>query len=407
MKFSVALAAALAGEEPTLAGASALLSARGEQLEAMGQAADKMRKAQVGEVVTYVVNRNINFTNVCIKRCHFCAFSDDLRGGKGYFLPLDEIIRRAEQARAMGATEICVQAGLVPELDAPGYLRITESLKTACPELHLHAWSPEEIKHGARQSRITVRDFLADLKRAGLDSIPGTSAEILDDSIRKRLAVGRITSAQWLDVIRHAHELGLPSTSTMMFGHLESAVDQAGHLLTLRRLQQQTGGFTEFVPLAFVHHQAPLFSSNPDVRPGPCADERRAVYAASRLLLGDCIPNLQVSWVKEGLQASQKLLAYGVNDVGGTLVNESISTAAGAPHGQMQAPAQLLDLIAGSGRPAQQRDTLYRPISSAASRPWDEDYGDWQRLRDEPDFAYGASGNPSRSAAVSTSQAKP
>ena len=271
MNLGAAIDAALSGKPPSLAAATALLSARGDDLERLRQAADALRLEQVGERVTYVVNRNINFTNVCIKRCHFCAFSDDLRGGSGYFLPLHEVVRRAEEARAMGATEICIQAGLAPELDASRYLAITEAVKAATPELHLHAWSPEEIKHGAKQSRLSIKAFIADLKSAGLDSMPGTSAEILDDGLRRQLAVGRITTEQWLTVIRSAHELGIPTTSTMMFGHLEDAADQARHLLTLRQQQSETGGFTEFVPLAFVHADAPLFTASAGVRPPSAA----------------------------------------------------------------------------------------------------------------------------------------
>jgi 7,8-didemethyl-8-hydroxy-5-deazariboflavin synthase CofH subunit len=407
MKLRRAIDDALDGKQPSLAGATTLLEARGSDLETLRQAADALRIEQVGDRVTYVVNRNINFTNVCIKRCHFCAFSDDLRTGSGYFLPLQEVVRRAEEARAMGATEICIQAGLAPELDARSYLAITEAVKTAVPELHLHAWSPEEIKHGAKQSQLSIKSFLADLKSAGLDSLPGTSAEILDDALRRRLAVGRITSAQWLEVVRSAHELELPTTSTMMFGHLETAQDQAGHLLTLRHLQSQTGGFTEFVPLAFVHADAPLFSASSEVRPGPSAEERRAVYAASRLILGSQIKNLQVSWVKEGMAEAKELLRFGVNDLGGTLINESISTSAGAPHGQRQSPQALAELIVSAGRQAQQRNTLYQAIEARPAAPWRSDYGSWQELRDDERFAYKASGKPSRSAAVSTSQASP
>ena len=407
MIFEEALAQASLGEGVSLKSAASLLSARGENLRLMMQLADQKRADQVGNTVTYVVNRNINFTNVCIKRCHFCAFSDGLRTGLGYFLPLEEIVRRAIQARSMGATEVCIQAGLVPELNASKYLQITEAVKNAVPELHIHAWSPEEIKHGAKQSRMSIRSFLSDLKTAGLDSLPGTSAEILDDQLRRRLAVGRLTTAQWIDVIQTAHELGLPTTATMMFGHLETAFDQARHLLTLRRVQQRTGGFTEFVPLAFVHHQAPLFASQSDVRPGPSSEERLAVYSASRLILGDQIPNLQVSWVKEGMDRAAELLKAGANDLGGTLINESISVAAGSVHGQRQTPEALAQVAQGVGRPFQQRNTLYQSVEDSNSSNWSQDYGSFFDLRNDKRFTYQLSGRPSKSARVSISHASP
>jgi FO synthase subunit 2 len=409
MKPSEAIAYAEAGLTPTLESATGLVSARGADLERLRVLADHQRQMQVGDAVTFVVNRNINFTNVCIKKCHFCAFSDDLRGDQGYFLPVHEMVRRAQQAKQMGATEICIQAGLAPELDASRYLAMTEAIKNACPDLHLHAWSPEEIKHGARRSGLSIRAFLTDLKAAGLDSVPGTSAEILDDAVRRRLAVGRLTSAQWIEVIRSAHELGIPTTATMMFGHLETAEHQAGHLLTLRRIQEQTGGFTEFVPLSFVHHDAPLFSRSKDVRPGPCAEERRAVYAASRVILGGLINNLQVSWVKEGMAVASELLGYGVNDLGGTLINESISTAAGAGHGERQTPDDLVALIEAAGRRAQQRNTLYQALERTAGLGWDDaqSLGSLEALRGDESYRYSPSGKPTRSAGTSRSHARP
>lgn len=407
MSFEEILATAAQGDSLSLDACAALLSARGDQLRMMMRVADLKRAEQVGDTVTYVVNRNINFTNVCIKRCHFCAFSDDLRGDLGYFLPLEEVVRRAKEARRMGATEVCIQAGLAPELDASAYLKITEAVKTAVPDMHLHAWSPEEIKHGAKQSRMDVRSFLLDLKAAGLDSLPGTSAEILDDQLRRRLAVGRITTAQWIAIIQTAHELGLPTTSTMMFGHVETALDQARHLLIIRQLQERTGGFSEFVPLAFVHQQAPLFAAHSDVRSGPCDEERLAVYSASRLILGDLIPNLQVSWVKEGLTRAAELLQAGANDLGGTLINESISTAAGSGHGQRQTPEALAQVAQGIGRPTQQRTTLYQPVISSTSDHWNSDYGSFFELRTDQRFTYQSTGKPSKSARVSISHASP
>lgn len=407
MTFEEALARAAQGDHLSLDASALLLAARGDHLRAMIKIADRKRAEQVGDSVTYVVNRNINFTNVCIKRCHFCAFSDGLRSDLGYFLPLEEVVRRAQEARTMGATEVCIQSGLAPELNASTYIKITETVKNAVPGLHVHAWSPEEIKHGAKQSRISIRSFLADLKTAGLDSLPGTSAEILDDRLRRRLAVGRITSQQWIDIVQTAHELDLRTTATMMFGHIETSLDQARHLLTLRRVQQRTGGFTEFVPLAFIHHQAPLFTSRNDVRAGPSIEERLAVYSASRLILGDLIPNLQVSWVKEGLSRAATVLQAGANDLGGTLINESISTAAGSVHGQRQTPENLAKVAQGIGRPVQQRNTLYQPIENSSSSSWGPDYGSFFELRKDQRFAYRSTGKPSKSARVSISQASP
>ena len=407
MRFAEALAQLEAREEPSLEVAQALLEARGGDLERLVSSADRRRREQVGDEVTFVVNRNINFTNVCTKRCHFCAFSDHVQSGRGYLLPRTEIVRRAREAEAMGATEICIQAGLAPELDADEYLAITAAVKEAVPSLHLHAWSPEELKHGARRSQRSLRSLVKQLKDAGLDSVPGTSAEILVDTVRKKLAVGRITTEQWIEVIETVHSLGIRTTATMMFGHIESAREQAIHLLTLRSIQARTGGFTEFVPLAFVHEEAPLFADQPGVRPGPSDAERLAVYATSRLVLGDLIPNLQVSWVKEGDQRTQKLLEAGANDLGGTLINESISTAAGAPFGQLKTPEELIGLAASVGRQAVQRDTLYRPTEATASSSWRADYGDFFTLRASDAFAYRPAGKASQSARVSTSQAKP
>jgi FO synthase subunit 2 len=325
-------------------------------------AADQLRREQVGDVVTYVVNRNINFTNVCVKTCQFCAFSRDLRSEQGYFLDNAEVIRRAAQAFELGATEVCMQAGLAPTTDGRHYIDLCRAVKTALPDLHLHAFSPEEVKYGATRARMTIRDYLAELKDVGLGSLPGTSAEILDDELRDRISPGRITTAQWIEVIRSAHELGIPTTSTMMFGHVESATDRMRHMDLLRSIQRDTGGFTEFVPLSFVHEEAPLFVRQkvPGVQPGPTGDEVVGVYAVARLMLGPSFRNIQASWVKEGLRTAQWLLSCGVNDLGGTLINESISTAAGASHGQLMTPATLRRTIRDAGRPPAQRSTTYR-----------------------------------------------
>ena len=261
----------------------------------------------------------------------------------------------------MGATEVCLQAGLSPNLDGDSYIELCRIVKAAVPEIHIHAFSPEEVKFGASLKRVSFSEYLAELKAAGLGSLPGTSAEILDDRLRKTISPTRITTQEWIDVVTSAHSLGIPTTSTMMFGHLESVADRMHHMDLLRRIQRETGGITEFVPLSFVHEEAPLFARSdvPGVRPGPTGDDVLRLYAIARLMLGADIPNLQASWVKEGLRTSQLLLSCGVNDLGGTLMNESISTAAGARHGQLMTPATLRRIIRDAGRQPAQRDTTY------------------------------------------------
>ena len=326
--------------------------------------ADHLRRQAVGETVAYVVNRNINFTNVCIKRCGFCAFSRTYRAEETYYLPIEEIVRRAAEAQRLGATEVCIQAGLPPDMPGDLYIQICRALKDALPELHIHAFSPEEILYGARRSEMTIREYLRELREAGIGSLPGTSAEILDDDLRERISPGRISTAQWKNVITTAHALGIPTTSTMMYGHLETPQQIARHLLLLRDLQRQTGGFTEFVPLGFIHAQAPMYLQNrtADLQPGPTGFTTLKIHAISRLVLNQDIPNLQVSWVKEGLKIAQACLAAGANDLGGTLMNESISTAAGAEHGQMLSPEALRRCIQDAGRVAAERSTLYQVL---------------------------------------------
>ena len=350
--------------------AEAVVLLREAPLEALREAADTLRREQVGDAVTYVVNRNINFTNVCAKSCHFCAFARGRRSDDGYFLPIEEVVRRALEARDLGATEVCIQAGLAPVVDGDFYLRLLRAVKRAAPELHVHGFSPSEIAWGARRSG-DVRGLLAALRDAGLGSLPGTAAEVLDDGVRRRLAPGRLSTARWVEVISTAHELGIPTTSTLMFGHLEDLEHQVAHMALLRDLQRRTGGFTEFVPLAFVHGEAPLFARSTGVRPGPGARELKALYAVARLMLGRDIPNLQASWVKQGLPLAVELLDWGCNDLGGTLMNESISTSAGAGHGQVLRPAVLRRAIRAAGREAAERTTLYRRRPPRRSHPLD------------------------------------
>lgn len=277
-------------------------------------------------------------------------------------LPPSEIARRAEEAAAYGATEVCLQAGLAPGVSASLYTDVLVAVKERVPSMHVHAYSPEEVKYVARLAGQTIPEVLRDLKAAGLGSLPGTSAEILDDELRRQLAPGRITVAEWTHVLRSAHELGIPTTSTMMFGHLDRPVHVARHLLHVRALQRETGGITEFVPLSFVHEEAPRLASRPGVRPGPSREEVVVVHALSRVALGNDVPHLQVSWVKEGLHAAGELLGAGVNDLGGTLMNESISTQAGAAYGQIATPAALRAIARAAGRQPAQRDTRYRLV---------------------------------------------
>ncbi len=357
----VLLERCLHGQDLTWQEALPLCQVEGADLTALCGTADELRRQQAGDVVTYVVNRNINFTNVCVKACRFCAFSRTQRSSEGYFLDEEEVVRRALQAHSLGATEVCIQAGLAPGIDGQLYIRLCRAIKAAAPGLHLHAFSPEEIKYGAGLAKLSFREYLQALKEAGLGSLPGTSAEVLDDAVRARIAPGRITTAEWLEVIRSAHAVGLPTTSTLMFGHIETDAQRLRHLDTLRALQHETGGFTEFVPLSFVHQEAPMHVRHliPELRPGPSVDDVTRLYAIARILLGKSFRNIQASWVKQGLAHAQALLSCGVNDLGGTLINESISTAAGASHGQFVSPYRLRQTIFAAGRQPAQRNTLY------------------------------------------------
>jgi 7,8-didemethyl-8-hydroxy-5-deazariboflavin synthase CofH subunit len=361
----------LDGGEPTVGEGIELCAVNGRELHALLAVADELRRRQAGDEVAYVVNRNINFTNVCVKACRFCAFSRTQRSEEGYFLPVDEIVRRALEAQSVGATEVCLQAGLAPGLDPNFYVELVRALKRAAPELHLHAFSPEEVKYAAELRRQPVRELLAELRDAGLGSLPGTSAEVLDDELRHRIAPGRITTAEWIEVVTSAHALGLPTTSTLMYGHVESDAQRIAHLDRLRVIQKETHGFTEFVPLSFVHQEAPMHVKHylPDLRPGPTGNEVARLYAISRLMLGPSLRNIQVSWVKEGIRLAQWLLSCGANDLGGTLINESISTSAGAAHGQLQTPADLRRIIREAGRVPVQRDTRYRRLRAYAPLP--------------------------------------
>jgi 7,8-didemethyl-8-hydroxy-5-deazariboflavin synthase CofH subunit len=364
VKTAAILDRALSDRDLSIDEAALLFDAEGPDLLAMIAAADHLRAQTVGDVVTYVVNRNINFTNVCVKACGFCAFSRGHLAEEGYFLPTEEIIRRAQEAHDLGATEVCVQAGLAPRLDGWHYVNLCRALKEALPSLHIHGFSPEEVLYGSTLTGVSIREYLAALKGAGVGSLPGTSAEILVDEIRHQVSPGRIGTAQWIDLIQTAHGLGIPTTSTIMYGYIESSRHKAIHLDILREIQKRTGGITEFVPLSFVYEEAPMFHRKPPagLRQGASGAEVMKMYAVSRLMLNNYIPNLQVSWVKEGPKLSQIALLAGANDFGGTLINESISTAAGASYGQLMKPSQFRGLIREMGRIPAERSTTYQKI---------------------------------------------
>jgi len=355
---------ALAGQDLSVDEATTLFEAEGAELLAMLAAADQLRAQTVGDVVSYVINRNINFTNVCVKQCGFCAFSRGHLAEEGYFLPIDEIIRRATEARDLGASEVCIQAGLAPGMDGWHYVKLCRAVKDALPELHIHGFSPEEVLYGSTLTGASIRDYLLALKDAGVGSLPGTSAEIFVDAVRQRISPGRISIDNWIEVIQTAHEVGIPTTSTIMYGHIESARHRAIHLSVLRDIQKRTGGITEFVPLSFVYEEAPMShrTALPELRHGASGAEVMKMYAVSRLMLNNWIPNLQVSWVKEGPKLSQIALLAGANDFGGTLINESISTAAGAGYGQLMKPSEFRGLIREMSRIPAERSTTYQKV---------------------------------------------
>lgn len=338
-----------------------LFSVTGPELFALTAVADELRRRAAGDVVTYVVNRNINFTNVCIKRCGFCAFSRTHKDTEGYFLPIAEILRRIGEAVAMGATEACIQAGLPPKMNGDLYPNLIRAIKAAYPEIHIHGFSPEEVLYGSVRSRLSVEAYLLKLKDAGVGSLPGTSAEILDDEVRHRIAPGRISTADWVRVIKGAHNAGIPTTATIMYGHIETARQRSQHLALLRDIQKETGGFTEFVPLSLIYEEAPMYHDKlvPGVRAGATGEEVVKMHAIARLMLYPHIRNIQASWVKEGLKLCQWLLNAGANDMGGTLINESISTSAGASYGQLVPPGELRKWIRDSGRIPAERTTGY------------------------------------------------
>jgi FO synthase len=345
------------------AAAMALLTSDGAALEAMTRLADELRVDVVGEDITYVVNRNINFSNVCYVGCRFCAFAQRERDADAYRLSVDEVADRAEEAWAAGATEVCMQGGIDPALPVTYYADVVRAIKTRVPGMHVHAFSPMEIVSAAAKAGVSVAEWLTDLRDAGLDTIPGTAAEILDDDVRWILTKGKLPSSTWIDVVSTAHRLGIRSSSTMMYGHVDHPGHWLAHLRTLARVQEDTGGFTEFVGLPFVHRNAPIYLAGV-ARTGPSRRDNRAVHALARLGLHGRIDNVQCSWVKLGDEQTSELLRGGANDIGGTLMEETISRMAGSEHGSARTVEELSALATLAGRPARQRTTTYQPFES-------------------------------------------
>ncbi|MEW2174842.1 bifunctional FO biosynthesis protein CofGH [Streptomyces sp. NPDC005406] len=341
--------------------ALALLHADGPALDELCRIADTLRRDVVGDDVTYIVTRNINFTNVCYTGCRFCAFAQRRTDADAYTLSLDQVADRAAQAWDVGAVEVCMQGGIHPDLPGTAYFDIARAVKERVPGMHVHAFSPMEVVNGATRTGLSIRDWLLAAKEAGLDSIPGTAAEILDDEVRWVLTKGKLPTATWLEVIRTAHEVGLRSSSTMMYGHVDQPRHWLGHLRTLANLQQETGGFTEFVTLPFIHTNAPVYLAG-IARPGPTDRDNRAVTAMARLLLHPHITNIQTSWVKLGTEGAAEMLRSGANDLGGTLMEETISRMAGSSYGSYKSVQDLIAVAEAAGRPAKPRTTLYGEV---------------------------------------------
>ncbi len=335
-----------------------LMCSDGPALDEVCRLADELRRQAVGDEVTYVVTRNINFTNVCYVGCRFCAFAQRRTDADAFTLSIEEVALRAKQAWDAGATEVCMQGGIHPDLPGTGYFDLARAVKAAVPQVHLHAFSPMEVMNGVARTGMSVAEFLTELKAAGVDSIPGTAAEILDDDVRWVLTKGKLPAAAWREVVTTAHQVGLPSTSTMMYGHVDEPRHWVGHLRTLADIQRETGGFSEFVPLPFVHQSSPIYLAGL-ARAGATARENRAVHAMARIMLHGLVDNIQVSWVKLGVEGAAAMLDSGCNDLGGTLMEETISRMAGSEHGSSKTPRELEEIARVAGRPARQRTTLY------------------------------------------------
>ncbi len=366
LRAEVAAALRSAERDPaglTDAEALALLDADGPELDALTGLADAIRRDVNGDAVTYVVNRNINFTNVCYTGCRFCAFAQRRTDADAYTLSLEQIGDRAAEAWAAGATEVCMQGGIHPDLPGTAYFDIAGEVKRRCPEMHVHAFSPMEVMNGSSRTGLPVREWLQRARAAGVDSMPGTAAEILDDDVRWVLTKGKLPTSAWIEVMTTAHELGIPTTATMMYGHVDTPAHWVAHLRVIRSIADQTGGFTEFVLLPFVHASSPIYLAGL-ARPGPTRRENRAVHALARLMLHGAIGSIQCSWVKLGDDVCREVLAGGVNDLGGTLMEETISRMAGSQNGSFKTISQLADMVAPMGRPLRQRTTTYEVPSA-------------------------------------------
>jgi FO synthase len=377
-RFDADVSAALRSAERDPGGLSdedalALLQADGAELEALAGLADDLRRDAVGDDVTYVVTRNINFTNVCYTGCRFCAFAQRRTDADAYTLSLSQVGDRVDQAWAAGATEVCMQGGIHPDLPGTAYFELAREVKRRAPDIHMHAFSPMEVVNGASRTNMSIRDWLIEAKAAGVDSLPGTAAEILDDDVRWVLTKGKLPASEWVEVVTTAHEVGIPTTSTMMYGHVDTPAHWVAHLKLLRSIQERTGGFTEFVLLPFVHHNAPIYLAGL-ARTGPTKRENRAVHALARILLHGAIPNIQCSWVKLDDDLCMQVLRGGVNDLGGTLMEETISRMAGSENGSFKTMSALEEIAVRAGRPARQRTTTYDEVPAervAAARATD------------------------------------
>ncbi|GAA3202285.1 bifunctional FO biosynthesis protein CofGH [Dactylosporangium siamense] len=360
----------LAGSEPGKlllpryeAEALALFNVDGAGLEALARIADDLRREAVGDDITYVINRNINFSNVCYVGCRFCAFAQRERDADAYRLSYEEVADRAEEAWEAGAGEVCMQGGIDPKLPVGAYAELVRAIKARVPGMHVHAFSPMEIVTAASKAGVSIRDWLSQLKEAGLDTIPGTAAEILDDEVRWVLTKGKLPTSAWVEVVTTAHELGIRSSSTMMYGHVDHPGHWLGHFRVLAGIQDRTGGFTEFVALPFVHHSAPIYLAG-IARPGPTWRDNRAVHAMARILLHGRIDNIQCSWVKLGDEGTVAMLNGGANDIGGTLMEETISRMAGSEHGSARTREELEAIGKAAGRPVRQRTTTYGEVAA-------------------------------------------